>query len=120
MVRIDERQEAVAFIRMTIDNAQEALHNKNQDLDLAPELDLDNLEINNPVNNDGLSIERTWKFGSPEGKKITSHVLEASLAPLNRDYSAFDQRLRLFIADNLPQDTLRYEDVIYVSFSAIN
>ena len=118
MVRIDERQEAVAFIRMTIDNAQEALRIKNQDLDLDLELDLDNLEVQNSVSDDEPAIECTWKFGSPEGKRITSRVLEANLAPLNSNYSSFDQRLRVFIANNLPQDILRYEDVIYVSFSA--
>ena len=120
MVKIDERQEAVAFIRMTIDNAQEALRIKNQNLNLDPELDLDNLEIDNPDSDDGQATECTWKFGSPEGTKITSCALEAILAPLNRDYSSFDQRLKSFIASNLPQDALRYEDVIHVSFSAMN
>ena len=120
MVRIDERQEAVAFIRMTIDNAQEALRAKNQDLNLDLELDLDNLEPQNPTSGNEPEIECSWKFGSPEGTKITSCALEAILAPLNRDYSSFDQRLKSFIASNLPQDALRYEDVIHVSFSAMN
>ena len=114
MVKIDERQEAVAFIRMTIDNAQEALRIKNQNLNLDPELDLDNLEIDNPDSDDGQATECTWKFGSPEGRKITSRVLEANLAPLNRDYSLFDQRLRAFIANSLPKYALRYEEEIFV------
>ena len=121
MVRIDERQEAVAFIRMTIDNAQEALRAKNQDLDLdlkEPDLNSPEIKIANSENEP--ETERSWKFGSPEGKKITSRALEANLALLNRDYSSFDQRLRAFIANNLPQDVLKYEDVIYVSFSATN
>ena len=120
MVRIDERQEAVAFIRMTIDNAQEALRAKNQDLNLDLELDLDNLEPQNPTSGNEPEIECSWKFGSPEGRRIASHVLEANLAPLNHDYSSFDQRLRAFIGNNLPKDALRYEDEIYVSFSAMN
>ena len=114
MVRIDERQEAVAFIRMTIDIAQEALRIKNQDLNLDLEPDLDNLEAQNLASDDEPEIERSWKFGSPEGRRITSRVLEATLAPLNQDYSLFDQRLRTFIADSLPKDTLRYEEEIYV------
>ena len=116
MVRIDERQEAVAFIRMTIDNAQKALRAKNQDLNLDLELDLDNLEPQNPTSDNEPEIECSWKFGSPEGRRIASHVLEANLAPLNHDYSSFDQRLRAFIANNLPKDSLRYEDEIYVRF----
>lgn len=120
MVRIDERQEAVAFIRMTIDNAQEALRIKNQDLNLDLEPDLDNLEAQSPASDGEPEIERSWKFGSPEGRRITSHVLEANLAPLNRDYSSFDQRLRAFIGNNLPKDALRYEDEIYVGFSTMN
>ena len=112
MAKIDERQEAIAFIRMTIDNSQEALRVKNQDLNLELEPDL--------VGDDELATESSWKFGSPEGRKITSCVLEANLAPLHHDYSLFDQRLRTFIAENLPKDALRYEDEIYVSFSAMN
>ena len=69
MVRIDERQEAVAFIRMTIDNAQEALRIKNQDLNLDLEPDLDDLEVPNPASSDEPETAYTWKFGSPEGKK---------------------------------------------------
>ncbi len=109
MVRIDERQEAIAFIRMTIDNAQEALRVKN--LDLEP--DLDDLELHDDRPE---TTEHTWKFGSPEGKKTTSRTLEANLAPLNRDYTSFDQRLRVFITNNIPEDALSYEDVIYVGF----
>ncbi len=120
MVRIDERQEAVAFIRMTINNAQEALQAKNQDLILDLELDPNNLETQNPTSDNEPEIEHSWKFGSPEGRKITSRVLEENLAPLNQDYSLFDQRLRAFIANNLPKDALRYEDEIYVSLSSLD
>lgn len=120
MVRIDERQEAIAFIRMTIDNAQEALRVKNHDLNLDLEHDTDDVEYQKLVDDDGPTTECTWKFGSPEGRKITSRVLEANLAPLNRDYKLFDQRLRAFIANSLPKDALRYEDEIYVSFFRYN
>ncbi len=118
MVKIDERQEAIAFIRMTIDNAQEALRAKN--LDLEP--NLDDLECNDGLagNDESATTEHTWKFGSPEGKKITSRALEANLAPLNREYNSFDQRLRIFITNNLPDDALTYEDVIYVCLLCFN
>ncbi len=82
MVKIDERQEAIAYIRMTIDNAQEALKIKNQDLNLDLEPDSDSLDHQNLVGDDGSMTENTWKFGSPEGRRITSRVLEANLAPL--------------------------------------
>ncbi len=119
MVRIDEKQEAIAFIRMTVDNAQEALRAK--DLDLEPELDDLECQKLQVISNDGSEMaENTWKFGSPEGKKITSRALEANLAPLNRDYHSFDQRLRVFITNNLPEDLLTYEDVIYVRLLCFN
>jgi hypothetical protein len=109
MARIDERQEAIAFIRMTIDNARnKKLH---EDAERCPELD-DDQELDDETD---LMTEHTWRFGSAEGRRMTSRALEAQFASLDRDYTSFDQRLRDFIAHNLPEDALRYEDEVYVS-----
>jgi hypothetical protein len=117
MVRIDERQEAIAFIRMTIDNAaaQKASHLKDHTYDSDPQPDLDNIEHPEPIIDDSPVTDYTWKFGSPEGKRTNSRTLEANFAPLNHDYDLFDQRLRKFIADSLPEEALRHEDEVYVS-----
>lgn len=115
MVRIDERHEAIAFIRMTIDNAQNASLRNNCDLNVDLDVDPDNIEYQEFAAADGPVTEHTWKFGSPEGRRTTSHILEANLAPLDHNYDSFDQRLRAFIANSLPEDALRYEDEIYVS-----
>ena len=116
MIRIDEKQEAIAFIRMTIDNARKASEHNVNSSDLDPNCDPDNAEFQEPDAEDGSATERTWKFGSPENrKKTTSRILEDNMAPLDPDYKSFDQRLRAFIADSLPEDALRYEDEIYAS-----
>lgn len=115
MVRIDERQEAIAFIRMTIDNAQKAAELNEHSLNLDTALDSDNVESQELAANDGSANEGTWKFGSPENKRTTSRILETNLAPTDHNYKSFDQRLRAFIANSLPEDALRYEDEIHVS-----
>lgn len=121
MTKIDEKQEAIAFIRMTIDNARKASELNGEKSDLDPDCSSVSAELQAPDAEDESATERTWKFGSPENrKKITSRTLEDCMAPLDPDYKSFDQRLRAFIANNLPEDALRYEDEIYVSASHYN
>lgn len=96
MVRIDENQEAIALIRMAIDNNTKA-HTEAHEMDLG-----------------GPELERHWTFGSPNGTQLDSRELERILSPSDRNFTSFDDRLRLFIVDNFPDEALRYEDIIYV------
>lgn len=104
MARIDENQEAIAIVRMAIDNDNRARlleAQKNGD-----EHDLERAEQHSP--------ERHWTFGSPSGTRRSSRELEEALAPSNHNFISFDERLRLFITHNFPKEAPRYEDLIYV------
>ena len=96
MVRIDENQEAIAFIRMAIDNNAEAQVQS---------------DTEDHVDSDG----QHWTFGSPNGTWLDSRELERVLAQSDRDFASFNDRLRLFIAYSFPGKILRYEDLILVS-----
>jgi hypothetical protein len=108
MCIIDERQEAIARIRMAIDNDRKARLNLNAlestdkhegALDLEPE------------------SSKTWQLGSPEGKKTNLRVMAVDLAKVDPRYYSLEERLREFIACNMPEEAvqLRFEDDIYVS-----
>ena len=98
MVRIDENQEAIAFIQMAIDNnakAQDQSDTKGHEVDLS---------------------RQYWTFGSPNGTQLDSRELERVLAPSDRNFTSFNNFLRLFIAQSFPDETLCYEDLIYVTW----
>ena len=106
MVKIDENQEAIALIRMAIDDENKAKTSQAQAdrvMELAKEPDS---ELH--------SLEQHWTFGSPSGTRLDSRELEKILAPTNRDFLSFDERLRSFITHSFPEEAPRYEDLIYV------
>ena len=107
MCVIDEKQEAIARIRMTIDNDRKA------------RLELDAMEnvTESEVTLDlELESSKTWQLGSPEGKKTNLRIMGADLAKVNSQYCSLDERVREFIACNMPEEAvqLRFEDDIYV------
>ena len=105
MVVIDEKLEAIARIRMAIDNDSRARQ-------IAPE----NFEADDSeVATDSESDSRQWKLGSPEGKKVNFRVLVEDRSRTHREYHNLDQRLRDFIAFHFPEEALSYEDEIFVS-----
>jgi hypothetical protein len=109
MVRIDENQEAIALIRMAIDNDNKARISQAQaDEDHVAGLPSDL----GPHTDTGL--ERHWTFGSHTGTRLDSRELEKVFAPTNCDFVSFDTRLRSFIIHYFPEEAPRYEDIIYV------
>lgn len=60
---------------------------------------------------------KTWQLGSPEGKKTNLRVMAVDLAKVDPRYYSLEERLREFIACNMPEEAvqLRFEDDIYVS-----
>ncbi|KAH9970785.1 hypothetical protein BGW80DRAFT_1438007 [Lactifluus volemus] len=108
MVRIDENQEAIALIRMTIDNYHRAQNMRAQESvdDSVPETPSSKPEL--------YSIGPHWTFSSPTGSPLDSRTLEKDFAPTNRDYVSFDEHLCSFIICAFPQDAPYYEDRISV------
>jgi hypothetical protein len=107
MCVIDEKQEAIARIRMAIDNDRKArLH----------------LEAMEDINGSEAALDlesessKTWQLGSPEGKKMNLRVMAVDLAKFDRQYHSFDERLRDFIACNIPEEAvqMRFEDDVFV------
>lgn len=110
MCVIDEKQEAIARIRLTIDNDRKArlnLDSESMESAAEGEVALD-LELEN---------SKTFQLGSPEGKKVNLRVMGADLGKVNSQYCSLDERVRDFIASNMPEEAvqLRFEDNIYVS-----
>jgi len=108
MCVIDEKQEAIARIRMTIDNDRKARLNLDSTENVAEsEVALD-LELDS---------SKTWQLGSPEGKKTNLRMMGADLAKVDPQYCSLDERVRDFIACNVPKEAiqLHFEDDIYVS-----
>ena len=109
MCVVDEKQEAIARIRMTIDNDKKARLNLGLIEDIESEAPMD-LEPEN---------SKTWRLGSPEGKKTKLRLITADLSKADPRYRDLDKRLREFIACNIPDEAIqmRYEDDIYVSIN---
>jgi len=108
MARIDETQEAIAYVRMAVDN---------DDIARATQAKTD---IEDSVEVSEHSHERHWTFGSPTGARLDTRDLENNFAPMDRDYISFDERLRSFIMHCFPEDAPRYEDLIYVRAHSSN
>lgn len=116
MAQIDEKQEAIAKVRMAIDTDvaararidaastdSEAVHASVWGLWAAP----DKVNGHSPH----------WTFGSPE-KPINSRTLETDMcAQGNLSFKDFDERLRDFLSLYLPDEAIRYEDPILVSLN---
>lgn len=104
MVKIDANQEAIALIRMAIDNS-------NNSHTLQGQTDIEDHDTVSEM----LSLKQHWTFGSRSGTQSDSRVLEKRLAPGDiDDFISFDERLRSFIAHSFPEEAPRYEDLIYV------
>jgi hypothetical protein len=116
MAQIDEKQEAIAKIRMAVDNdvaARARILNAKSEIDT----ETDNISVWGlwaaPDNVHGLSPH--WTFGSPE-KPINSRTLEMDMcAQGNLSFKEFDERLRDFLSVCLPDEAIQYEDPILVS-----
>jgi hypothetical protein len=102
MVRIDANQEAIALIRMAIDN-----DNKSRTLQGQTDLEAGS-------DSEMLSLKQHWTFGSRSSTRLDSRALEKQLAPDDDDFMSFDERLRSFITDCFPEEAPRYEDLVYV------
>jgi hypothetical protein len=106
MVKIDENQEAIALIRMAIDDDNSRVQNSQVDVEDHMTRLSKELELQGP--------QRHWTFGSPSGTRLDSRELEKIFAPTNHDFISFDKRLRSFITYSFPEEAPRYEDLIYV------
>lgn len=108
MCVIDEKQEAIARIRMAIDNDRKARLNLEPTDDIFESETILDLESEN---------SKTWRLGSQEGKKTNFRVMVADLAKADGRYRNLDERLRDFIACNMPEEAvqIRFEDDVYVS-----
>jgi hypothetical protein len=116
MTQIDEKQEAIAKIRMTIDNDAAAREAKISSADfkegdeLSPNLGQSVWAA--PDNVNGHSPH--WIFGSPENP-INSLTLEIDMsAQGDASFKEFDERLRDFLSLYLPDEAIQYEDLILV------
>jgi hypothetical protein len=107
---IDEKQEAIACIRMAIDNDELARLESDPDA-----LDNDSEE---PCEIDkNLSDSQHWQLGSREGKRSNLRVISAELGRDQEEYRGLDERVREFVSCHMPMEAMRYEDDIHVSFS---
>lgn len=105
---IDEKQEAIACIRMAIDNNNLA------------ESHLDALDDEELSDIDQDVDSQHWQFGSREGKKSNLRVMSAELQGEHEEYRRLEERVRDFVAHHLPEEAMRYEDDIYVSHCSID
>src|SRR6267154_2699934 len=110
---IDEKQEAVARIRMAVDNDNRARLN----LDTLDDDD-DGEELHDIDQN--VDSERHWQLGSLEGKKSNLRVMSAELGKEHKEYRHLDEHVRDFITLQMPEEAICYEDDIYVSFFTVN
>ena len=95
---IDEKQEAIACIRMAVDNDNLArLHSD------APGPDNEDIDLQH------------HQLGSPDGKKSNLRVMSAELGKVREEYRSLDEKVRDFVATQMPEEALRYEEDIHVS-----
>jgi hypothetical protein len=108
MCIINEKQEAIARIRMAIDNDRKARSN------LESMEDIDESEVALELESEST---KTWWLGSSEGKKMNLHAMAVDLAKAVHPYRSLDEILRDFIACNMPEEAvqMRFEDDIHVS-----
>ncbi|EGO00926.1 hypothetical protein SERLA73DRAFT_71896 [Serpula lacrymans var. lacrymans S7.3] len=89
MARIDENQEAIAHIRMTVDNYDKAHHNDTEDQDLG-----DDAGRNDDQRSTQPTPDNHWMLGSPTN--LTSSVVMEHCEGLK----GFDKRLRSFLVSS--------------------
>ncbi|KAJ6453504.1 hypothetical protein C8R45DRAFT_1192699 [Mycena sanguinolenta] len=96
MSRIDETQEARARIRMNINNYDKAVQKTQDSTPVDPQTDAH------------------WAFGAPmPGRLMNSRALEEanSASPF---FANLDFRLRQFISDEFPVESIKFEDTIII------
>jgi hypothetical protein len=117
MAQIDEKQEAIAKIRMAIDD-DVAAHARIEAEATEAGISTKAVDMSvwaAPDNVNGHSPH--WIFGSPE-KPIDSRILETDMcAQGNPSFKEFNVRLRDFLSLCLPDEAIRYEDPILVSLN---
>lgn len=101
---IDEKQEAIARIRMAVDNDKQARLDSDAPDDEDVDLDL---------------TSQSWQLGSPEGKKLNLRVMSAELGRVHEEYRCLDEKVRDFVACQKPDEAMRYEDDILVSLTKL-
>ncbi|KAJ6451401.1 hypothetical protein C8R45DRAFT_1124863 [Mycena sanguinolenta] len=100
MSRIDETQEAMARIRMNINNYDKAVQKTQDSDDTVDETPVDP------------QTDAHWAFGAPmPGRLMNSRALEEanSASPF---FANLDFRLRQFISDEFPGERIKFEDTI--------
>jgi hypothetical protein len=112
MAKIDENQEAIALIRMAIDDDDKARTSQAQ-------VDIENCVAELPRDLELHDPRQHWTFCSrtSSSTRLDSRQLEKIFAPTDRDFVSFDERLRSFVVHNFPEEAPRYEDLIYVRSS---
>jgi len=113
MAQIDEKQEAVAKIRMAIDNDVAARARIDAEAAEGGVVHPSVWAAPDPVS--GHSPH--WMFGAPE-RPINSRLLERDMCVQGHSsFKEFDERLRDFLFVCLPNEAIRYEDPISVSLN---
>ena len=113
---IDEKQEAIACIRMAVDNDNLAQLNSDDSDD--SNLKLCDVDLN--LDMDSESESQHWQLGSPEGKKLNLRVMSAELGSEREEYRCLDERVRDFITCHMPEGAMQYEEDIHVSLNLSN
>src|SRR3977135_1170643 len=112
MVRIDENHEAIAHIRMAIENDKNA-----QALQAQADTSDSESYVQDHIDRDS---EPHWIFGSPSGTRLESRQLEKTFSVTDRNFVSFDDRLRSFIMHCFPEAAPHYEELIYVCSTQTN
>jgi hypothetical protein len=125
MARIDEKQEAIARIRMAIDGDVAARAKIKAEADEDFEEDSESAlkpapSVSSWAPPDGIDGHSPhWIFGSP-GNPINTRAIGPGMSDLdNPSFKDFDNRLRDFLSVCLPDEAIRYEDPISVSLSIL-
>ena len=106
MVKIDENQEAIAAIRMAVDNYDKAMQ------DEAPEDD----EIPEPSELVQFNVaQRLWAFGAPE-RTTTAKALEQGVFAQHPDslFHHLDTRLKAFLREHVSIDCISDDTALKV------
>ena len=112
MARIDETQEAIARIRMIVDENDMA----QRDIDVDIEDDLADVAEHTLLADEDSIQGRHWSFGSPY-KAITStdlQLVEQSFKG-DKNFDGFDTKLRNFFVDAAPTLPITFENTVNVS-----
>lgn len=116
MCIIDEKQEAIARIRMAINADQQARHSLNKD-----RLD-DEAEVQMGSKGAPSSDKSSWRFGSPEGRKIKLRVLAEDTGKNDAAYTSLENQFwHEIVLKQFPEAAthMAFDDEIYVSILLI-